>query len=50
MTEDEGWPRGTTGELASVRAAAVSGAALVLILLSAAAVCVALLLVLRAFA
>ena len=50
MTEDEGWPRGTTGRLSPAHAAAVTCAALVLILLAVAAACVAMLLVLRAVA
>ncbi|MEV6350453.1 hypothetical protein [Actinoplanes sp. NPDC051851] len=50
MTEDEGWPRGTTGDLTPGWAAVVTGTALVFILLVVAALCVAVLLVVRGVA
>jgi hypothetical protein len=50
VTEDEGWPRGTTGELSPVHAAVISGAALALIALVVAAGFVAALLIVQAIA
>ncbi len=50
MMDDEGWPRGTIGQLDPVRAALVTGAALAMIALVVVAACVAVLLMLRAVA
>ena len=48
MADDEGWPRGTTGQLAPAHAALVTGAAWILLALFVATGCVAGLLILRA--